>query len=172
MEENAVTTDSGMDAPQPPRVTPPAYQGPAHRRSPALAAFLSLFPGFGHLYNGEIGKALAFFSAFATCIFVMAETDGGSVFFGLMIPFIVFYNMIEAYRSAERINLQSFSGVSHFDEPASNQLWGWSLVVMGGLLLAHNLGIFRFQWIAKMWPLLMIAAGIALLRGTLFGSRQ
>jgi TM2 domain-containing membrane protein YozV len=172
MEEDVVKTDSGVDAPEPPRVPPPAYQVSTHRRSPALAAFLSLFPGFGHLYNGEIGKALAFFSAFATCIFVMAETDGGSVFFGLMIPFIVFYNMIEAYRSAERINLQSFSGVNRFDEPASNQLWGWSLVVMGGLLLAHNLGIFRFQWIAKMWPLVMIAAGVALLRGSLFGSRQ
>ena len=173
MDENAVATDSGMDAaPKPPRVTPPVYQAPAHRRSPALAAFLSLFPGFGHLYNGEIGKALAFFSAFATCIFVMAETDGGSIFFGLMVPFIVFYNMIEAYRSAERINLQSFSGVSPVEEPASNQLWGWSLVVMGGLLLAHNLGLFRFEWIARMWPLLMIAAGVALLRGSLFGSRQ
>jgi hypothetical protein len=62
--------------------------------------------------------------------------------------------------------------VSPLDEPASNQLWGWSLVVMGGLLMAHNLGLFRFQWIAKMWPLLMIAAGVALLRGSLFGSRQ
>ena len=172
MEDTVVRAESGADAPPPPRVAPPAYQGTAHKRSPALAAFLSLFPGFGHLYNGEIGKALAFFSAFATCIFVMAETDGGSVFFGLMIPFIVFYNMIEAYRSAERINLQSFSGVSQFDEPASNQLWGWSLVVMGGLLLAHNLGLFHFQWIARMWPLLMIAAGVALLRGSLFGSRQ
>lgn len=172
MEETVVRADSGADAPPPPRVAPPAYQVSTHRRSPALAAFLSLFPGFGHLYNGEIGKALAFFSAFATCIFVMAETDGGSVFFGLMIPFIVFYNMIEAYRSAERINLQSFSGVSPAEEPASNQLWGWSLVVMGGLLLAHNLGLFRFEWIAKMWPLLMIAAGVVLLRGSLFGSRQ
>lgn len=172
MEETIVRAESGPDAPPPPRVAPPVYPGSAHKRSPALAAFLSLFPGFGHLYNGEIGKALAFFSAFATCIFVMAETDGGSVFFGLLIPFIVFYNMIEAYRSAERINLQSFSGVSPVEEPASNQLWGWSLVVMGGLLFAHNLGIFSFQWIAKMWPLLMIAAGVALLRGSLFGSRQ
>ena len=172
MEETVARAESGPDAPQPPRVGPAVYPVSTHKRSPALAAFLSLFPGFGHLYNGEIGKALAFFSAFATCIFVMAETDGGSVFFGLMIPFIVFYNMIEAYRSAERINLQSFSGVNTFDEPASNQLWGWSLVVMGGLLLAHNLGLFRFQWIAKMWPLLMIAAGVALLRGSLFGSRQ
>ena len=172
MEDTIVRAESGPDAPQPPRVDPPAYQGSTHKRSPALAAFLSLFPGFGHLYNGEIGKALAFFSAFATCIFVTAETDGGSVFFGLMIPFIVFYNMIEAYRSAERINLQSFSGAGHFDEPANNRLWGWSLVVMGGLLMAHNLGLFRFEWIAKMWPLLMIAAGVALLRGTLFGGRQ
>lgn len=172
MEDNVVRPDSGGEAPPPPQIAAPTYPGPAHKRSPALAAFLSLFPGFGHLYNGEIGKALAFFSAFATCIFVAAETDGGSVFFGLMIPFIVFYNMIEAYRSAERINLQSLSGASRFEEPASNQLWGWSLVVMGGLLLAHNLGLFRFEWIAKMWPLLMIAAGVALLRGTLFGSRQ
>jgi TM2 domain-containing membrane protein YozV len=171
MEETVVSAESGVDAPQPPRTPPPAYQVSTHKRSPALAAFLSLFPGLGHLYNGEIGKALAFFSAFATCIFVVAEADGG-VFFGLLIPFIVFYNMIEAYRSAERINLQSFSGVERFEEPASNQLWGWSLVAMGGLLLAHNLGFFRFQWVAKMWPLLMIAAGVALLRGSLFGSRQ
>jgi hypothetical protein len=80
--------------------------------------------------------------------------------------------MIEAYRSAERINLQSFSGAHTVDDPAANQLWGWSLVVMGGLLLLNNLGLFRFAWIAKMWPLLMIAAGVALLRGSLFGSRQ
>jgi TM2 domain-containing membrane protein YozV len=175
MDENIAGTSSGTDAatslPAAPGI-PPAYPGPVQRRSPALAAFLSFFPGFGHLYNGEIGKALAFFSAFATCIFVMAETDGGSVFFGLLIPFIIFYNMIEAYRSAERINLQALSGVSATEEPASNQLWGWSLVAMGGLLLLHNLGLFRFVWIAKMWPLLMIAAGVALLRGSLFGSRQ
>jgi TM2 domain-containing membrane protein YozV len=169
MEENAFKTDSGVDAPQPPKALPPAYQASSHRRSPALAAFLSLiFPGLGHLYNGEIGKGLAFFSAFATCIFVLAESDGG-VFFGLLVPFIIFYNVIEAYRSAERINLMSLSGAARLDEPASNALWGWSLVVMGSLLLAHNLGLFRFQWIAKMWPLLMIAAGVALLRGTLFG---
>jgi TM2 domain-containing membrane protein YozV len=171
MEENVIRTEAGTANPEPPRIAP-AFPGPAHRRSPALAAFLSCFPGFGHLYNGEIGKALAFFSAFATCIFVMAETDGGSVFFGLLIPFIVFYNMIEAYRSAERINLQSLSGASTVNEPENNRLWGWSLVVMGGLLLLHNLGLFSFQWIAKMWPLVMIAAGVVLLRGSLFGSRQ
>ncbi|MBP6703762.1 MAG: hypothetical protein KBH14_04440 [Vicinamibacteria bacterium] len=173
MEENTVRAEAGAgaEAPQAPRVAP-AFQGSTHRRSPALAAFLSFFPGFGHLYNGEIGKALAFFCAFATCVFVMAETEGGSVFFGLLLPFIVFYNMIEAYRSAERINLQSFSGVSTVNEPESNRLWGWSLVAMGGLLLLHNLGLFSFAWIAKMWPLLMIAAGVVLLRGSLFGSRQ
>ena len=47
-----------------------------------------------------------------------------------------------------------------------------SRVAMGGLLLLHNLGLFSFAWIAKMWPLLMIAAGVVLLRGSLFGSRQ
>lgn len=175
MEEEVAGTNSAVEMPPPPPPAAaraiPGYQGPSQRRSPALAAFLSLFPGFGHLYNGEIGKALAFFSAFATCVFVLAEDHGGA-FFGLLIPFIVFYNMIEAYRSAERINLQSLSGATTLDDPASNQLWGWSLVVMGGLLLLNNLGLFRFEWIAKMWPLLMIGAGVALLRGSLFGSRK
>ena len=176
MEENVVRTDGTEDGPQPPPPAAPrisqAYPGSAHKRSPALAAFLSFFPGLGHLYNGEIGKALAFFSAFATCIFVMADSNGNNVFFGLLIPFVLFYNIIEAYRSAERINLQSLSGVSMVDEPASNQLWGWSLVVMGGFLLLHNLGVFRFEWISRLWPVLMIGAGALLLRGTLFGSRQ
>jgi TM2 domain-containing membrane protein YozV len=171
MEENATQTDSGVEAPQPPRLKPPNYQGSNQKRNPALAAFLSFFPGFGHLYNGEIGKALAFFSAFATCVFVLAESDGGP-FFALLIPFIIFYNMVEAYRSAERINLQSFSGMSAQDDPGANGLWGWSLVVMGSLLFLHNLGLFRFQWITKMWPLLMIAAGVALLRGSFFRNRQ
>jgi hypothetical protein len=176
MEENVAVTDSGVEAPQPPRATtpPPAYRGSSHKRSPALAALLSFFPGFGHLYNGEIGKALAFFCAFATCIFVVAESENNNgMFFGLLIPFILFYNMIEAYRSAERINLQSFSGVDPVDESASSQLWGWSLVAMGSLLLLHNVGIFKIQWLLKLWPLLMIAAGVVLLRGSLFnGNRQ
>ncbi len=171
MEDNVVRTDSGVDAPQPARSSP-SYQGSGRKRSPALAAFLSFFPGLGHIYNGEIGKALAFFGAFATCIFVMSETNGGSVFFGLSVPFIVFYNMIEAYRSAERINLQALSGIDTVDEPASNRLWGWALVAMGGVLLMHNLGLFRFEWVAKLWPLILIAAGFALLRGTLFGDRR
>ncbi len=173
MEENVAGTEPGTETPQPPpsasRV-PPGYQIRPQKRSPGLAAFLSFFPGLGHLYNGEIGKALAFFSAFASCVFIVAEDHGGA-FFGLLIPFIVFYNMIEAYRSAERINLQSFSGASALEEPSS-QLWGWSLVVMGSLLLLNNLGLFRFAWIAKLWPLIMIAAGVVLLRGSLFGSRQ
>jgi len=174
MEENVVSSGSGVDAPQPARVAPPVYRGSSHKRSPALAAFLSFFPGLGHLYNGEIGKALAFICAFATVIFGLAETDhdNGGIFFGLLIPFVLFYNMIEAYRSAERINLQSMSGVATVDEPASNRLWGWSLVAMGGILLLHNMNLFRLQWISKLWPVLMIGAGVVLLRGSLFGNRQ
>ena len=126
MEENVISTEPAVDAPPPPKAPNPAYQVSSHRRSPALAAFLSLFPGFGHLYNGEIGKALAFFCAFATCVFVMAETDGGSIFFGLLIPFIIFYNMIEAYRSAERINLQSFSGVNASKRSTRSRIADWS----------------------------------------------
>ncbi|TVR02361.1 MAG: hypothetical protein EA398_07855 [Deltaproteobacteria bacterium] len=40
---------------------PPALHGQDPPRSASTAALLSFFPGAGQLYNGQIGKALAFF---------------------------------------------------------------------------------------------------------------
>ena len=41
----------------PPPVLPPAAPYVRLPKSPGLAAFLSLFPGLGHVYNGTIARA-------------------------------------------------------------------------------------------------------------------
>lgn len=137
------------------------------RKSPALAAMLSIFPGVGQLYNGELPKAVTFVAGFATCIYLASHTDG-EVFFVMAMPFLYFYNLIDAYQSAQRINLMALSGALPQSQPEASPLWGWSLIGMGVLLMLNNLGLLRFAWIAKFWPLLLVAAGVALLRGSLW----
>lgn len=163
-----------------PGAIPEAGPGPAHarpplntgrqadRKSPALAALLSIFPGVGQLYNGDLPKAVSFVAGFATLIYLASHTDG-EVFFVMSIPFLYFYNLIDAYQSAHRINLMALSGALPLTPQESSAHWGWSLIVMGGVLLLHNLGLLQFAWIAKFWPLLLVAAGVALLRGSLWG---
>ena len=71
----------------PPPALPPAA-GPYVRlpKSPGLAAFLSLFPGLGQVYNGQIARAFVFFFAWVGSIYL---TSTGHEFpFAFMIPFV------------------------------------------------------------------------------------
>lgn len=69
-------------------------------RNPGVSAVLSFFiPGLGQIYNGQIGLAfLYFFLMFvsALCCFVVIG------FFTTPIIWIV--GIVDAYRSAERLN--------------------------------------------------------------------
>ena len=131
-------------------------------KSPWVALILSLvMPGLGQVYNGQFAKALAFFMAFSGSIYLI--TEGHPLPFGLFLPFIIFSNMIDAYRSAARINLRGIQALPDEDEEES-PAWGISIAVMGVLLLLNNMGWLRLGALVPYWPLLLIAAGIALLR--------
>lgn len=131
-------------------------------KSPAVALILSLLlPGLGQVYNGQFAKALAFFMAFTGSIYLI--TEGHPLPFGLFLPFIIFSNMIDAYRSAVRINLRGTETLPEEDEEES-PAWGISIAVMGVLLLLNNMGWLRLSALVPYWPLLLIAAGLLLLR--------
>jgi 4-hydroxybenzoate polyprenyltransferase len=131
-------------------------------KSPWVALILSLLmPGIGQVYNGQFAKALAFFMAFSGSIYLIAE--GHPLPFGLFLPFIIFSNMIDAYRSAARINLRGIQALPEEDEQES-PAWGISIAVMGVLILLNNLGWLRLSALIPYWPLLLIAAGLVLLR--------
>jgi len=74
---------------------PPVY------KNPGLAAVLSFFyMGLGQIYNGQIAKGIAFIVAYTiswVLIFILVGL--------LTTPVLFIYGMYDAYKSAEKINL-------------------------------------------------------------------
>ena len=152
-----------------PPLPPPTAQAPVARppKRPGLALVLgALFPGVGQLYNGQTAKAFALFAAFASAIYLADEVG---MPFPLVIPFVVFYSAIDAYRSAASINLR-YAGRSpelESADDAESPAWGVVLLGIGLLLLMNNLGILQLAAVRRFWPLLLVAIGAAFLRRSL-----
>jgi len=142
---------------------PYAPPSPRPPKSPGLALFLSLiFPGVGQVYNGQFAKALFMLAAFVGSIYGVAEV--GPFPFAFCIPFVYFFNLIDAYRSAVIINERAAGGAPPAEEEAmESPLWGASLLAMGVVLLLNNLGWLRLAALARYWPLALIVGGAILL---------
>ena len=150
----------------PPPLPPPAATTLVTRppKRPALAMVLSLlFAGVGQLYNGQTAKAFALFAAFAASIYLADEVG---MPFPLVIPFVVFYSAIDAYRSAVMINLRAAGRPlePEAEDDAESPAWGAVLLGIGLLLLMNNLGILQLVAVRRLWPLVLIGAGFVFLR--------
>ena len=148
----------------PPQAPPPALPGPAPYvrlpKSPGLAAFLSLFPGLGQVYNGKIARAFVFFFAWVGSIYLTGPGENPFPF-AFLIPFVYLYNMIDAWKGANAINQRFLGGRSEAEEGSTieSPVWGALLVVFGVLILFNNLGWLDLDRLARWWPLLLIAVG-------------
>ncbi len=148
--------------PLPPPMGPVVVARPPKR--PLVAMVLSLlFSGVGQLYNGQTAKAFALFAAFAAAIYLADEVG---MPFPLVIPFVVFYSAIDAYRSAVSINLRYAGRSPELEsiDDAESPAWGAVLLGIGLLLLMNNLGILQLAAVRRFWPLVLIAAGFIFLR--------
>jgi TM2 domain-containing membrane protein YozV len=156
---------TGEAPPLPPAttlVTPAPRPSVPNVKSPWVALLLSLvMPGLGQVYNGQIARALTFFVAFSGSIYLIVEDH--PLPFAIFLPFIVFANMIDAYRSATVINARGIRPGVEEDE-AESPWWGGSLVAMGVVLFLNNMGWLRLGALVRYWPLLLIGAGVVLLR--------
>jgi len=160
-----VATPPETFPPLPPPMAPVAVARPPKR--PGIALVLgALFPGVGQLYNGQTAKAFALFAAFAASIFLADEVG---MPFGLVIPFVVFYSAIDAYRSAVSINLRSAGRRPELEsaDDAESPAWGVVLLGIGLLLLMNNLGLLQLEAVRRFWPILLIVAGLVFLRRSL-----
>lgn len=138
----------------------PTFPGPL--KAPWVALLLSLvLPGLGQVYNGQLSKAIFFFFAFAGSIYLAAE--GHPLPFALCLPFIIFSNMIDAYRGATLINTRGTARTLD-DDDVESPGWGIGLAVVGLLLFLNNMGWLRLAALVPYWPLLLIAVGLVLLR--------
>ncbi|WP_332630929.1 hypothetical protein [Halalkalibacter flavus] len=78
--------------------------GPTHPpKSPGLAAVLSaLWCGLGQIYNGQIGKGIAFMVIQFINALLMFIIIGFITY-----PIMWIWGMVDAYRQAEQMNLRS-----------------------------------------------------------------
>jgi TM2 domain-containing membrane protein YozV len=153
-----------MASPPPLPPQPPTYV--KLPKNPTLALVLSLFPGLGQVYNGQPAKAFVFFAAWVTGIYGAAEINPFP--FAFLIPFAYLYNLVDAYRSAAAINARFLGGGPvEEDESPESPAWGGSLVVLGVVLLAHNLGWINLAAVERYWPVILIAGGVAMVYGSM-----
>ncbi len=158
------TTPPAEYPPPPPTVVTPAVVPPIPRplKSPGAAMLLSLLmPGLGQFYNGHLSKAIFFFFAFTGTIYLIVESN--PLPFAFFLPFIFFSNIIDAYRSATLINARGTAQAIEEDDVESPG-WGIGLAVVGLLLFLNNMGWLRLSALVPYWPLLLILAGVVLLR--------
>lgn len=93
------------------------YQGPPPvYRNPGLAAVLSFFyMGLGQIYNGQIAKGIAFI------IFYSISWVLWLVIIGIFItPILWVWGMIDAYKSAEKLNYETAWRTGASEPPAGS----------------------------------------------------
>lgn len=185
MEEHDESTDAGNEeAPASPPAAPPPPPEPAAtasaaaapdrspdlraaaprlHKSPGLAAFLSFFPGLGHVYCGLYSRALMFFAAVAGSIHLIDSVN--SPVFGLSLVFFWSFGAIDAYRQASLINLGLATDVGVAEGARTGKPGQETLVVgivlfsLGFLELLSRLRIWDWDFLAEHAYLLLMAVG-------------
>jgi hypothetical protein len=133
------------------------------KRSPSAAVFLSLLPGLGHIYVGQSAKGFLILLSAFLAIRMVDESNG---LFGMFIPFVWLYAMIDAHRSAVEVNRILAAGGTPPKGPdfGLTKWWGYILIGLGVLFTLDNFDLIEFEWIVRLWPLGLIALGIFVLR--------
>jgi hypothetical protein len=137
--------------------------------SPAAAFILGLFPGLGAIYNGQYNKGLIQIAIFASIIVGFAsDLDAGFiVMLAIFLAGFIFYCAFEAMRTAQAKN----AGEVHTDPletwTSGKPVGPMILIGLGALLLLNNFHVLEFFRIGRLWPLILIGAGLYMFRDKL-----
>ena len=126
--------------PEPPPESSPAR--PTLHRHPILAGILSLFPGAGNIYNGLYLRGITFFVLAAASI-QMAIREGEQ--WGFVIAFVWIFNVLDAWRQANLINLGQTSDMGLSDHPPSTGYGSGSLAAGVTLILVGIIAFLKIQ---------------------------
>lgn len=156
-----------------PIVPPPAAEAIAPlpdalaRKNPVLAAFLSLFPGMGNVYNGLYMRGLTFFLIIASLIAVADRSN--NPLFGFGVAFFWLFNVIDAYRQATLINYGYAQDLGMTDlpkHPRASQgglAAGIILTVIGLIAFLDRFFVIDLEWLVDFWPLALMGIGLWLI---------
>lgn len=133
-------------------------------KSPLVAGLLSLIPGLGAAYNGQIVKALVHFTL-TVGLWQLADIFDAVLFCLGGVGFYL-YSIYDAFNSARRLrNGEDLSSEETQLKKLLQErmgLWAGLLIVIGGLSMLHF--VFHDAFIEKLWPLVFIGVGLYLLR--------
>lgn len=148
------------------------YGDDPRRKSPALAAILSLMPGLGQVYVGYYQQGFAHMFIAGFTIFLLANSDHTFgirplvPFLGFFLGFFWLYNVIDAYRRASLYNL-ALAGMGPGEMPQDIKLpraggsmaGGVALILLGALLLANTVWGVSLDWLDQWWPMAFVLLG-------------
>lgn len=174
--DNQLDTNSPPTPPAPP--TPPEPPAPSdapvavlREKSPGLAVLFSFFPGLGHLYLGLYERAIVFF----TCFFMVIYLSDHGANLGMLIPFIWFFGLFDAYRQTQILNARG--EVTMSSTPTRKQRgrgglgFGVFLTVVGAILLIDKFHPLDLEWVETWWPAILIVIGVYLI-ASFYSDRQ
>jgi TM2 domain-containing membrane protein YozV len=167
---------AGTQPPPGPGAVPPGYA--RSDVSPGLAMFLGFIPGVGAIYNAQYAKGLVHAVIFGVIVSILnSGSETLQIVFGIFLPVWVFYMAFEAYHTARKRALgepvDEYSSIIKLGgQPDNAPVAGIVLVVLGIVLLLHTLHVFDLEYLARYWPVLLIAAGAYLLYNRFTGHRS
>lgn len=138
-----------------------------NEKSPAFAVVMGLIPGLGAAYNGQNVKALVHFTVILG-LSMLADIFNSplGIFFGFAVAGSYIYSIYDAYRSAHRqrmgADLQAEDDSLKYMLRENTRMIGILLLGIGGLSI---LNLTIPDLIQRFWPVLLILAGLFLLRG-------
>jgi hypothetical protein len=143
--------------------------------SPGLAFFLGCIPGVGAIYNGQYAKGIVHAVIWGMLMSIASSNSirGMEPLFGVLVAAWWFYMAFEAYHTARKRRagepVDEYSSILNLGGGRSHiPVAGIALIVLGALLLLHTLDLLDFEYVARFWPVLLIAAGAYLLAGRFF----
>jgi len=165
---NTAESWQAQEAPQAPIHSLPSP--PVSRKDPKLAAFLSFFPGVGHIYNGLYMRGLTFFLIGFS---LLGITSRGNGLFSVALAFFWIFNVLDSYRQAVLINYGYAQDLGVTDLPTlprasqGGLAAGLILTLIGTTALLDRYFVIDFEWIFDLWPVGLIAIGGWLIWGWL-----
>lgn len=134
------------------------------RKSPALAAWLSLMPGLGQIYVGYYKAGFITILVVVSIIMLLARSgDTVGPFLGPFLAFFWVFNMIDAHRKARMYNLHLL-GTETIKPPTDSPLTLGVIFLVAGALL--TLGItfdMDMSFMEDIWPLGLLGVGVYML---------
>ena len=130
-----------------------------------------MIPGVGAIYNGQYAKGMVHAVVWGVLMSIADSraARGMEPIFVMSVVAWMAYMAFEAYHTARKRRMgepvDEYSSLIELRGRHNVPLAGILLIILGILMLLHTLDLLDFEYVARYWPVLLIAAGGYLLYG-------